>query len=167
MSAGILAIVVGIAVLVIIIPRATGAVPLTVLTQSMEPHFPPGTLLVVHKVPIDDIRIGDVVTYEPNPNDPTVISHRVIAITAESDGTKIFTVKGDNNAEADAPVQAKQIQAVLWYAVPWLGWVNSAVGSSEHSWVIPLAAGALLLYAGYLFVAHFVQRARASRRAAE
>ncbi|WP_162940244.1 signal peptidase I [Gryllotalpicola protaetiae] len=160
-SAGILAIIIGIAAVTVIIPHATGATPLTVLTGSMRPHLPPGTLLVVRPVKPADIRIGDVVTYEPNPNDAsTVISHRVIAITSGTDGSRVFTVKGDANNTADAPVQSKQVVAKLWYSVPLMGWVNSAVSGVHRGWMIPAAAALLIGYALWNVVSGLIDRRR-------
>lgn len=166
LSAGLLAIIIGLALVTIIIPRASGATALTVLTGSMEPKLPPGTMLVVKPKPIDQIRIGDVVTYEPNPNDSTtVISHRVIGITTNPDGTRTFTVKGDANPAPDAPVQSKQVVAVLWYSLPWLGWVSNYVGGTTSAWAIPIAAGLLLIYALWNFVAGAVEQRRKRVRA--
>ena len=166
-SAGLLAVILGIALVVIIIPRLTDATTLTVLTGSMEPKLPPGTLLVVKPEPTDLIRVGDVVTYEPNANDANdVISHRVTAIRIGTDGSRVFTVKGDANNTADAPVQSKQIVAVLWYSVPLLGWVNAWISGVRAAWMIPTAAAALLLYAAWNIVFGAVEqkRKRARRR---
>jgi signal peptidase len=165
LSAGLLALIVGLALVTIIIPRASGATALTVLTGSMEPKLPPGTLLVVKPKPIEDIQIGDVVTYEPNANDATtVISHRVIGITDNPDGTRTFTVKGDANTTADAPVRQKQVVATLWYAVPWLGWANSFTGGANSAWLVPVAAGLLLVYAAWNFISGLVERKRRGPR---
>jgi len=164
LSAGILAIIIGIAMVTVIVPHVAKATPLTVLTGSMRPHLPPGTLLVVRPVKPADIHIGDVVTYEPNPNDAsTVISHRVIAITSGTDGSRVFTVKGDANNTADAPVQSKQVVAKLWYSVPLMGWVNSAVSGVHRGWMIPVAAALLLAYAAWNFIAGGIQARRKSK----
>lgn len=144
-GAGLLVLVVGLAVVTVIIPRATGATTLTVLTGSMRPKLPEGTLLIVKSRPLSEIHIGSVITYEPNPSDPhTVISHRVVAITTGTDGSYTFTTKGDANNAVDAPVTGKQVVAVLWYSVPWMGWI-----ANGRSWVVIVIAVLLLVYAAY------------------
>ncbi|GAA4166212.1 hypothetical protein GCM10022286_30530 [Gryllotalpicola daejeonensis] len=164
LSAGLLALIICLALAVIVVPRLTGSTTLTVLTGSMEPKLPPGTLLVVKPEPIDRIHVGDVVTYEPNPNDATtVISHRVTAIRVGTDGSRVFTVKGDANNTADAPVQSKQVVAVLWYSVPLLGWVNTWVGGIGSGWLIPAAAALLLSYAAWNLIAGAREQARRRR----
>src|SRR3954471_3578468 len=62
--------VVALALAVIVIPAVTHAVPLTVLTSSMEPGLPPGTLLIVRPVDPADLRIGDVATYQIRSGEP-------------------------------------------------------------------------------------------------
>lgn len=167
LSTGVIVLVAALAVVVIVVPKVTGSVPLSVLTQSMEPSLPPGTLLVVRPVPVDDIRIGDVVTYQITSGQPAVVSHRVVGVTTSSTGERTFVLKGDANDLADgAPVTAPQIRGVLWYSLPGLGVVNQAVNGSR-SWLVPTMAAILLVY-GVLMVAmgtgSAVQRRR--RRAA-
>jgi signal peptidase len=151
LSTGVIVLVAALAVVLIVIPKMTGSVPLSVLTQSMEPSLPPGTLLVVRPVPVDDIRIGDVVTYQITSGQPAVVSHRVVGVTTSSTGERTFVLKGDANDLADsAPVTAPQIRGVLWYSLPGLGVVNQAVNGSR-SWLVPTMAAILLVY-GVLMV---------------
>ena len=61
-----------------------------VVTSSMSPYMPVGTLVLVAPTNIDDIHTGDVVTYNPGEN--TYVTHRVVGITYTEDGEKrIFT----------------------------------------------------------------------------
>lgn len=161
LSLGLLFLVAGMAMILIVVPKATGSIPLTVLTQSMDPKLPPGTMLVVRPTPISDIKVGDVVTYQITSGQPAVISHRVISITSTSDGQRTFTLKGDNNAKADAnPVKPVQIRGVLWYSIPKLGWVNQFVNGYARSWIIPALAGALFVYAAIMITLGVVTAAR-------
>ncbi|WP_412160890.1 signal peptidase I [Curtobacterium flaccumfaciens] len=163
LSTGLLLLVAALAVVLIVVPKATGSMPLTVLTQSMEPTLPPGTLLVVRPTPIDDIRVGDVVTYQIVSGQPAVVSHRVVSVSSSSDGERTFVLKGDNNAEADpAPVTAVQIRGVVWYSVPEIGIVNQVVNGSR-SWLIPAVAGVLLAYGAVMMTAGFMSAARRRR----
>lgn len=166
LSTGMLVIVAGLAVVLIVIPKATGSTPLTVLTQSMEPTLPPGTLLVVKPTPLEDIRIGDVVTYQIVSGQPAVISHRVVSVESSSDGARTFVLKGDNNAEPDSsPVTAAQVRGVVWYSIPEVGYVNQLVNGSR-GWLIPAVAGILLAYSAGMItigVTSSVRRRRRSR----
>lgn len=166
-SAALLALVIALGVAVIVVPALTHSVPLTVLTQSMEPKLPPGTLLIVRPVDPDDINIGDVITYQIKSGEPGVITHRVIAAGVNSKGERVFTLQGDNNAAADPdPVREVQIQGRLWYSVPYIGWVNNAMSGDTRSVIMPIVAGALLLYAAWAIGSGIVDKRRAARRLA-
>lgn len=165
LSAGLLGLVILGALAAIVVPKVAGATPATILTGSMEPTLPPGTLVIVKPVPVHDIRIGDVMTYQIRSGDPAVVSHRVVAITRSTTGGLTFTTKGDNNAEADAPVIPAQVRGVVWYSVPLLGYVNSALDHGQRSWILPAVGVLLLLYSGYMVLRGAL--AAASRRRAE
>jgi len=66
--------------LAVLVPRVAGATPYTVLTGSMSPAYPPGTLVVVRPVDLADVRVGDVVTYQLRSGEPAVATHRVVGV---------------------------------------------------------------------------------------
>jgi signal peptidase I len=153
LSAGLLALMVALAAAVIVIPALFGGVPLTVLTGSMEPTLPPGTLVVVKPTPVQDIRVGNVLTYQIRSGEAAVVSHRVLSRSVSTDGTTTFITKGDNNDSPDAnPVTPAQIKGTVWYSVPLLGYVNNAVNGSGRGWVAPVVAAGLFVYSGYMIV---------------
>lgn len=165
LSVGLLLLVVGLAALLIVVPKATGSTPLTVLTSSMEPGLPPGTLLVVRPVAPADVRLGDVVTYQIESGRPEVVTHRVVGVETTSDGGLTFTLQGDANDRADpSPVLPEQVRGVLWYSVPLVGWVNQAVNGDARGWIVPALATVLLAYAGYTIVGGVVDARRSRRR---
>ncbi|HEU0205879.1 MAG TPA: signal peptidase I [Pseudolysinimonas sp.] len=170
LSFGLLALVMLIAVLVIALPMLTKSTPYTVLTGSMTPSYPAGTLVIVKPTDVQQIRIGDVVTYQIASNQPAVVTHRVIQIVepTTADSTVSFITKGDANSLPDAkPVQSVQVRGVVWYAVPYIGWVNNIVNGDARSVVIPIVAGGLFLYAGFMVASTVVDRRRKARAAAQ
>ncbi|MEX1079014.1 MAG: signal peptidase I [Homoserinimonas sp.] len=151
LSAGLLALVLLVGVLVIVVPAATGSTPMTVLTSSMEPTYPPGTLIIVKPIDSQDIRIGDPITYQIESGKEAVVTHRVIAITNSTDGSTTFTTQGDNNGAPDAvPVIPEQVKGKVWYSVPWIGYLNNLVGGDNRGLIVPVIAIGLFLYAGYM-----------------
>ncbi|MEL7977240.1 signal peptidase I [Isoptericola sp. F-RaC21] len=144
---GLLGLVLLLAALVIVVPKLVGGIPLTILSGSMEPNLPVGSLAVVRPVDAAEIRIGDILTYLPNPDDPTAITHRVIAVDHHQDDTRTFTVQGDANATADDPVQEYQVRGRVWYAVPWLGYVNATVNGEHRAVAVYVVAGVFFLWA--------------------
>ena len=151
----LLLFLVAVAMAVIVVPAITKSTPYTILTGSMVPTYPPGTLVIVRPVASDDIHIGTVVTYQLESGKPTLVTHRVVAINQPNlpDAVRTFVTKGDANDVPDAnPVQYVQIRGEVWYSVPYIGWINNLVNGDMRSVVIPIVAGALFVYAGYQVV---------------
>jgi signal peptidase len=163
-SGAFLLLVIALGVLVLVVPKVVGGIPLTVLTSSMIPHFPPGTLVIDRPVDPADLKVGDVATYQIESGQPGVITHRIIAIRSSTDGTRSFQFKGDNNSVPDGKevVQA-QIRGKVWYSIPLLGYVNNAVNGPTRSAIIPIVASLLFAYAGYTIASAIVGARRARR----
>lgn len=168
LSLGILGLILMLGMVVVAVPALAGATPFTVLTGSMEPHLPPGTLIVVKPVDTDEITMGDVITYQLESGKPAVVTHRVSAVAVGDDNERSFTTIGDNNTEPDAKaVQEVQVVGKLWYSVPLLGYVNNAVGQ-HRPWLVPIVVTALFSYAGVLVIsaaASGLAKRRAQRQA--
>jgi signal peptidase len=166
LSAGLLGLLALIGALVILIPAVTGSTPMTILTGSMQPTYPPGTLIIVQPVDAADLRIGDAITYQIESGKPEVVTHRIIAI-ASTGGEPTFTTQGDNNNVADSkPVQPVQVRGKVWYAVPYIGYVNTIVNGDNRSWIVPVSAVALFAYAGWMLASGIWQSVRRRRRQA-
>jgi len=168
LSFGLLALIALVAVLVIALPMLTKSTPYTVLTGSMTPSYPAGTLVIVKPTDVQQIHIGDVITYQLESNQPAVVTHRVIQIVEPTtpSGTESFITKGDANSLPDAkPVRPVQVRGVVWYAVPFIGWVNNVVNGDARSVIIPIVAGALFLYAGFMGASTLVERRRKAQAA--
>jgi signal peptidase len=165
LSVGLLLLVIAAGAVLIVIPKMMGAIPLTVLTQSMQPLLPPGTLIVDQPVKASQIHLGDVVTYQIASGKPDVITHRVVAISMSNDGKETFTFKGDNNAYADAKaVIPAQIKGRVVYSVPYIGVVSLWMNGPARAFIVPIAAGVLFLFAGWMFVSGALEAARKRRR---
>lgn len=164
LSFAVLLLVIALAVMLIVVPKATGSIPLTVLTSSMEPGYPPGTLIIVRPVDPNTLLLGDVITYQMKPGVPGVITHRIIGINTSGDG-RSFETQGDNNGKADAePVTAEQVQGKLWYSVPFIGYVNNTVNVENRAWLIPVGVALLFAYAGYMVLAGLFGAVKRRRR---
>ena len=144
---------VGSALLVaLVIPRLAGATPYVIETGSMTPKMPPGTLVVVKPVPVDDIATGDVVTYQIKSGDPTVVTHRVIQQGVDMTGEPRWRTQGDaNNAPDENWVLPVQIKGERWYYVPYLGYATTFVTQQQRSVLMGIVVIGLLLYAGNMF----------------
>lgn len=148
----------------VLIPRLAGATPYNIETGSMRPHYPPGTLVVIKPAAADELRVGQVATYQISSGQPEVATHRIVSIGTSLKGERSFTFKGDANPSPDPePVRPVQIRGSLMYAVPYLGWVNNLVTGHEHQILVYVAVAILLGYAAFMFTGAARDRMRSKR----
>lgn len=165
-SFGLLALVLLLGALVVVVPAISGSIPYTILTSSMEPGLPPGTLVIVKPIDPAEIRIGTVVTYQLDSGEPLVVTHRVVQIQGPTlpGGDPNFITKGDANSAPDGePVMAVQVRGAVWYSIPWIGWVNNLVNGDMRSVIIPIVASLLFIYAGWMIVSSRIESHRRKR----
>ena len=115
----------------------------TVLSGSMEPAIPTGSILVSRTVASDSINVGDIITFSGSGRD-RFITHRVTAID-RTNGI-VFTTKGDaNNAEDPYPVPAENVVGKVLVHIPFLGFIFSFVKT-------PLGILLMLVIPGLLII---------------
>ncbi|WAP51140.1 signal peptidase I [Arthrobacter sp. ATA002] len=135
------------ALTLVVVPMLTGSQTYSVLTSSMAPTYAPGTFLVVKPAPYDELRVGDVITYQIESGSPAVITHRITAVGADQSGEVVFTTKGDNNdVEDELPVREVQVKGKLFYAVPFVGFIANGLGNSDRGAIAQWGAIALMGY---------------------
>ena len=116
------------AALLLAVPSYLGWKQMTVLTGSMEPEIPVGSMVYVEEVQPEDLHEGDIVTFAQKDGD--VVTHRVVRNrTVEGD----LVTKGDANAEDDVdPVPYDRVIGKVALTVPAagdvLGYIASDVG---------------------------------------
>ena len=148
----------------VLIPRIGGATPYTILTGSMRPSMPPGTVAVIRVVPVDQIGVGSVITFQLESGKPAVVTHRVVSAGLNGKGEHIFYTQGDaNNTVDEQPVLPAQIRGRLWYKVPYLGYINTLISGKGRDITMVVVVSFLLLYAAYMFSGAVRDRARKSR----
>lgn len=153
LSWGLTTAVTALVMAAVVVPRFAGATPYTVLTGSMSPAYPAGTLVVVRPLDAADVRIGDVVTYQLRSGEPAVATHRVVGVGWSATGERLLTTRGDANPVQDTePVRAVQLRGEVWYSLPWVGRLNILFTPGQHQLLVRLAAAVLFVYAGVLLL---------------
>jgi len=117
-----------------------------ILSGSMRPGFAVGGVVVTERVPLADLRLGEVAVFHP-PGQPSIdYVHRVIALHRGDDGLVVHT-KGDDNLYPDPwtlHVDGRYAY-VARFTVPFLGYAAIWVHSPGGRRIILLAAGLLAL----------------------
>ncbi len=105
-----------------------GVKPYVVLSGSMEPVYPTGSLLYVRNVDVEELEVGDSITFLLD--EDKIATHRIIEIIPDEDDPDVirFRTQGDANDVPDAtPVHCKNVLGKPLFAVPYLGYAVSAV----------------------------------------
>lgn len=79
-------------------PRTGRYRTMTVLTASMRPTHPAGSVIVASPIPSSEVRVGDVITYRIPVEDRRIVTHRVVEVVEPG----VVRTKGDANNAPDA-----------------------------------------------------------------
>lgn len=127
--------------------RPFGYTPYVIMSGSMEPAYPAGSLIYVQKTDPLDVKTGDPITFVLN-EDLVVATHRVVRIDLDKER---FTTKGDANDNIDgSPVLFKNLIGVPRFQIPKLGFVVQAVSTPPGKFYA-LGGVALLIIAMIAF----------------
>ena len=112
--------------------------------SSMEPTIKLGSLIVAKSVSVDDLDVGDIITFRTSGNE-TTITHRIVGVR-EEDGQRRFLTKRDASNGADPLETHLDGEASrLAYHVPYLGYfVHFAKGPLGIILLVALPALGLL-----------------------
>lgn len=130
--------------------RLLGVQVFTVLSGSMEPEYPTGSLIYVKSVDPADLAVGDVITFMLDAN--TVATHRIVEIVPAADDpdTLRFRTKGDaNEAEDGSLVHHKNVLGTPVFMIPGLGYLAAYIQNPPGTYVA-ISVGAILLILVFL-----------------
>ena len=156
------------AALAALAPALWGWQRYAIVSGSMTGTYDQGSLVLADVVPTGDLRVGDVITYEPpaGAGPDHLITHRIASIGRDDAGRRVFRTRGDANPVADPwtfrldqPTQAR-----VRVGIPYAGHVLAALGRRDvRTAVVTLPA--LLLAALSLVALWRRLGAEAARRA--
>lgn len=108
------------AFLLIAAPLAAGCHPVVVLSGSMEPTYPVGSVIYYRQAAFDEIAAGDPITFRAG-EDGALVTHRV---AEKLEASQEFVTKGDANETADpSPVSyASVVGKALELKIPYAGY---------------------------------------------
>lgn len=148
-----LAFVAAIFISLVLLPPLTGMQVRTVVSDSMAPAMPKGSVIVITPTSLSSIHVGEIIAFR-SPDDQTkVITHRVAALEPTDVATPIRT-KGDANNTADNwhIGQPDLLGAVLVHVVGvgyFVQWATSGIG-----FLVLIVAPCLYVMIGELHVVY-------------
>ena len=100
---------------------------LSVLSGSMEPAIHTGSIVVIK--PVENYKIGDIITFGKTEKTPT--THRIYDIKVNA-GNPIYTTKGDaNNAPDSREIPNSEVIGKILFSVPYAGF---AIATAKKPW---------------------------------
>ena len=116
--------------LLLVVPSLLGFQRYVLTGGSMEPTLHRGSLVFDKVAPVEDLAVGDVITYVP-PGESRPLSHRITSITHDDKNGLVFTSKGDANDAGDPWkfTLDDEVQAKVVFTVPWAGYPLWVLGS--------------------------------------
>ena len=118
----------------------------TIISPSMEPN------VRVYDVVVDlnifsekSIKEGDIITFISNSNvsKGLTVTHRVVKVITNADGTKSYLTKGDNNLKVDqSPVNYDDILGKVLFKIPQLGRIQFLI-ADKFGWILVVLLPAL------------------------
>ncbi|MGH7722209.1 MAG: signal peptidase I [Candidatus Dormibacteria bacterium] len=116
-----------------------------VITGSMVPAIPVGSLVVTQQVAAGSLQVGNVLVFTRATNPSEVIVHRIVQVSTASDGSILVQTKGDANRAPDPGLIKQSAHGVAdraLYVVPGLG----TVASDGRSVLLIILSALLMTY---------------------
>lgn len=118
LSTLILVVLLALAVL-LVGPVLLGYTELAVLTGSMQPTLPVGSLIYIKEADPAQLQVGDVITYQLEGD--TMVTHRVVENVPEEN---YLITQGDANEDPDGEITYDRIVGKMAFHVPYLGYIS-------------------------------------------
>jgi signal peptidase len=120
-----------------LVPAILGYERYVITGDSMAGTYDRGSIVFGEAVPVSELGIGDVITYDPPPGGPEgMVTHRIVSIRdveRRGKAERVLRTAGDANAARDpwrftldGPTQAR-----AQFAVPYVGYAFAAVAIRE------------------------------------
>ena len=105
--------------LMTIAPKVFGIQSYVIISGSMEPSIPTGSLVYVRSTNTEIIQEGDIITFYSNRNSSLPTTHRVVE---NKTSEKEIITKGDANEKEDIlPVRYADVLGKVVFFLPYLG----------------------------------------------
>lgn len=114
--------------LLMCVPRLMGIRPFAILSGSMEPNYPVGSLVFSKPTDASALQPGDPITFMAD--EDTIVTHRIIEVVPDPEDASVlrFKTQGDANDTADGSlVHYKNVVGKVLFHVPFLGYLSSQI----------------------------------------
>jgi signal peptidase I len=147
-----------------VVPSVLGYDRYVIVSGSMEPTIGTGSVVYDKPVPVEDLEVGDIITFVPPPefDHDLPVTHRIYEISTTAPGTEVdgktvpagtrqFRTKGDANEDPDPwkMVLDQPEQARVEHHIEYLGYIY---GFLSNRWAQLLLIGLPALLIGIVLI---------------
>lgn len=117
----------------------------TVASESMVPEYNVGDIIFTKKIPEDELKVGDNITYIGSEGvvNGLVITHKLYEINEEN-GVKKYTTKGLANIIPDPPIDYNQIYGKVVYKTAILSYIGRIITNKFVYYISFIVIGLLV-----------------------
>ena len=131
-----------------IVPGFFGYERYVITGGSMSGTFEKGSIAFEKPVPVADLEVGDVITYQPpaDAGHSDLVTHRILTAETADNGARVFTTQGDANPDPDPWTFSltSGTQPVVQTTVPHVGHLFIALADPDTRRLVIGAPAALI-----------------------
>ena len=143
---------------------ATGHRFETVVTGSMTPTIPVGSMVLTERVPTSSLQVGDVLVFPRPCQETETIVHRIIQVAQDGQGNVVIHTKGDANTSPDTWCGTGEVKRPansyadrVRFILPGAGNVADYARRGALLGIMVVLAG-IVLYVGYRLIRRELRR---------
>ena len=120
--------------LLLVVPISFEQRAAVVLSGSMEPALPTGSLAFSVPIKPEEVEVGDIIVFSAKEGSDITASHRVVEISSNAEGLSFLT-KGDASENVDPfLIPADYVRGKVVYHIPRLGKMITSAHGYVRTW---------------------------------
>ncbi len=118
----------------LVVPKFFGLTPYNVISGSMKPTIPVGSVVYASQVPIESLTSGDIIVFSDAVTGNSRITHRIVEV---DEANRQFRTKGDANTAVDpSPVAFHHVLGKVVFHLPVLGAISELCFAGNHKLIL-------------------------------
>ena len=124
----------------------------TVVTESMVPKYLVGDAILVRAVPIEELQVGDDITYlgAVDTFKDRIVTHQIIEKEKKEDGTYKIVTKGIANDKEDPEINETQVYGKVIYKIKSISYINGIIGNLYGMYFVIIVPMAFIFFFDFI-----------------
>ena len=124
----------------------------TVVTESMVPKYLVGDAILVKAVPIEELQVGDDITYlgAVDTFKDRIVTHQIIEKEKKEDGTYKIVTKGIANDKEDPEINETQVYGKVIYKIKSISYINGIIGNLYGMYFVIIVPMAFIFFFDFI-----------------